>query len=273
MKWLLFPVRRIVHTSPPLLSLYRRSVSQYLRPRTITKQQSMAQTTELKTKLFKPLVWIDCEMTGLDHVNDRIIEICCIITDGHLTPVKTPDGQGESHYESVIHYGPEVMGKMNQWCIEHHGDSGLTAKVLASDKTLAQVEDELLEYIRRYIPDKNIGVLAGNSVHMDRLFMVREFPKIIDHLFYRIVDVSSIMEVARRHNPALQARNPKKEAAHTAYSDINESIAQLQWYMDNYLKPPQETESDESLASQQQQQESLSPSSSTSSLKRPRTEF
>ncbi|CAI4047361.1 hypothetical protein SUVZ_12G1130 [Saccharomyces uvarum] len=269
MKWLLFPVTRIAHIRPRFVSPCIRSVSQYLRRRTIQNSLTMAQTPELKTKLFKPLVWIDCEMTGLDHVNDRIIEICCIITDGHLTPVQGPDGQAESHYESVVHYGPEVMGKMNQWCVEHHGNSGLTAKVLASDKTLAQVEEELLAYIQRYIPDKNIGVLAGNSVHMDRLFMVREFPKVIDHLFYRIVDVSSIMEVARRHNPALQARNPKKEAAHTAYSDIKESIAQLQWYMDNYLKPPQETESHESTASEQPE----SASSSTSSLKRPRTDF
>ncbi|AJV50634.1 RNA exonuclease [Saccharomyces cerevisiae RM11-1a] len=269
MKWLLFPARIVARTRPNFFSLYRRSVSQYLRPRTIQNLQSMAQTPELKTKLFKPLVWIDCEMTGLDHVNDRIIEICCIITDGHLAPVKAADGQGDSHYESVIHYGPEVMNKMNEWCIEHHGNSGLTAKVLASEKTLAQVEDELLEYIQRYIPDKNVGVLAGNSVHMDRLFMVREFPKVIDHLFYRIVDVSSIMEVARRHNPALQARNPKKEAAHTAYSDIKESIAQLQWYMDNYLKPPQETESVESIGSEQPE----SPSSSTSYFKRQRTDF
>ncbi|KAH3903041.1 related to Oligoribonuclease, mitochondrial [Saccharomycodes ludwigii] len=187
-------------------------------------------------KLFKPIVWIDCEMTGLNHIDDHIIEICCIITDGNLNVV---DPKG---YESVIHYSKEILDNMNEWCVEHHGSSGLTEKVLTSDKTREQVEDELLSYIKSYIPDERKAVLAGNSIHMDRLFMLKEFPKVIEHLFYRLIDVSTIMEVCYRHNPELQYVAPRKVTAHTARSDILESIAQLKWYEEHYLKNRNEVE-------------------------------
>lgn len=194
------------------------------------------------TKLAKlnPIVWIDCEMTGLNHETDHIIEIACIVTDGNLNNLdKTPNSS--NCYENVIHYDKIVMDNMNQWCVEHHGDSGLTKKVIDSKNTREEVELELLNYIKKFIPEKNVGVLAGNSVHMDRLFMLREFPKVIDHLFYRIIDVSSIFEISKRHNPSLASVFPKKITAHTAKSDIEESIAQLKWYQDNYLKTPSET--------------------------------
>ena len=115
------------------------------------------------------------------------------------------------------------MDHMNEWCIDQHGKSGLTQKVLDSKKTREQVEEELLAYIKKFIPEKNIGVLAGNSIHMDRLFMLKEFPNVIDHLFYRLIDVSTIMEVSRRHNPDLLEVVPRKETAHTAKKDILES--------------------------------------------------
>ncbi|AQZ19105.1 REX2 (YLR059C) [Zygosaccharomyces parabailii] len=184
--------------------------------------------------VWKPLVWIDCEMTGLDHTHDRIIEICCIITDGHLKVIDN------NCFESVVHCDKEVMDKMNPWCLEHHGASGLIEKVLASSKTKEEVEDELLHFIKRYVPEQRTGLLAGNSVHMDRLFMLKDFPKVLQHLHYRIVDVSTIMEVSFRHNPALASQQPKKVQAHTARQDILESIQQLQWYVDNYFKPPEE---------------------------------
>lgn len=186
-------------------------------------------------ELFKPLVWIDCEMTGLDHHKDRIIEICCIITDGNYNIVN------DNCFESVIHYDSQIMNSMNDWCIEHHGSSGLTKRVLESDKSLEQVEQDLLNFIQKYIPTPNVGVLAGNSVHMDRLFMLKDFPKVINHLFYRIIDVSTIMEVSFRHNQDLANVAPRKEKAHTAKKDILESIEQLQWYTKHYLKDKQET--------------------------------
>lgn len=192
------------------------------------------------TTKLNPIVWIDCEMTGLNHESDHIIEIACIVTDGNLNNLDNgPDSR--NCYENVIHYDKSTMDSMNEWCVEHHGGSGLTQKVLDSKNTREQVELELLNYIKKYIPEKNVGVLAGNSVHMDRLFMLREFPKIIDHLFYRIIDVSSIFEISKRHNPSLASVFPKKVTAHTAKSDIEESIAQLKWYQDHYLKNATET--------------------------------
>lgn len=170
-------------------------------------------------------------MTGLDISRDHIIEICCIITDGNLNVI---DEQG---YESTVHVPKKVLDNMNEWCVNQHGKSGLTAKVLANpQQTLAKVEQELLAYIQSYIPDPRTSLLAGNSVHMDKFFMMKEFPKVIDHLHYRLVDVSSIMEVGFRHNPALMKLFPKKHGNHTARSDILESINQLKWYRDNYLR-------------------------------------
>ncbi|ODV93050.1 hypothetical protein PACTADRAFT_38521 [Pachysolen tannophilus NRRL Y-2460] len=180
---------------------------------------------------LKPIVWIDCEMTGLDVFNDHIIEICCIITDKDLNIID------EEGYESVIHYDKSIMDKMNEWCIEHHGSSGLTQKVIESSKTLQQVENELLAYISKYI-SPNKGVLAGNSVHMDRIFMVREMPKIVDYLFYRIIDVSTITEICKRHNPTIANKCPNKKCEHTAKADILESIEQLKWFQANYFISP-----------------------------------
>lgn len=190
---------------------------------------------EISKEIFKPIVWIDCEMTGLDHINDHIIEICCIITDGNLNFID------ENGYESVIHHNKSTMDSMSPWCVEHHGKSGLTARVINSVKTRAQVENELLNYIQRYIKRENLGILAGNSIHMDRLFMLREFPKVIDYLFYRIIDVSSIMEISYRHNPELAKSMKRKKGSHTARSDILESIEQLKFYQEHYLKSPEET--------------------------------
>lgn len=210
---------------------------------------------EKQKSVSNPLVWIDCEMTGLDHQRDRIIEICCIITDGELNVVQ------DNCYESVIHCDRSVLDGMNEWCIEHHGASGLTKKVLESTKTKEQVEQELLQFIKRYVPNSRVGLLAGNSVHMDRLFMLKDFPSIVDHLFYRIVDVSSIMEVCRRHNPSLSKLAPRKDKNHTAKSDILESIEQLQWYRDHYFKSKQETaeyvkSKEQEKANEQQQEQS-----------------
>lgn len=182
-------------------------------------------------KVFKPLVWIDCEMTGLDIKNDNIIEICCIITDGNLKIID------ETGYESTVYVTKEKLDSMNEWCVNQHGKSGLTAKILANpDRTLDKVQVELLDYIKSHIDEPNKALLAGNSVHMDKFFMMKEFPKVIDYLHYRLIDVSSIMEVGWRHNPELMKLFPKKVGTHTAKSDILESINQLKWYWDHYLK-------------------------------------
>lgn len=177
-----------------------------------------------------PLVWIDCEMTGLDHKNDQIIEICCLLTDDNLQIIE-PKG-----YEAVIHCPKEKLDAMSEWCVEHHGQSGLTQKCIESTKTMAEVEEELLAYIKRFIPRRGAGVLAGNSVHQDRVFLAKDMPKIDEYLHYRILDVSSIKEAMKRHNPKMSRKVPRKVSAHTARSDIEESIAELQWYYTNYFR-------------------------------------
>lgn len=181
----------------------------------------------------KPIVWIDCEMTGLDHRNDTIIEICCLITDKDL---KLLDTEG---YESVIHHDKKTMDGMNEWCVSHHGQSGLTEKVIKSTKSKEQVEDELLAYLQKYM-NRGVGILAGNSVHMDRLFMLKDMPRVVDYLTYRIIDVSSIMEVAKRFHPLVANSRPKKKGAHTARQDILESIQDLEYYRGVYFKDSQE---------------------------------
>ncbi len=177
----------------------------------------------------KPIVWIDCEMTGLDHLHDHIIQICCLITDKDLNLL---DGEG---YESVIHCPKSTMDQMDEWCTQHHGNSGLTAEVIASNKTKEQVDKELLEYLKKFM-SKGTGILAGNSVHVDRLFLLRELPSVVDYLTYRIIDVSSVMEFAKRHNPTVERLMPPKIGAHTAKQDIIESINQMKFYRDVYFK-------------------------------------
>ncbi|KAG7795572.1 hypothetical protein KL929_003923 [Ogataea haglerorum] len=182
-----------------------------------------------------PIVWIDCEMTGLDLLNDHIIEICALVTDKHLRLID------EVGFEAVIHYPEERMNQMDEWCRTHHGDSGLTKKVIESSNTLQDVENQLLAYLSKYV-SKGVGILAGNSVHVDRQFLCKEMPKITDYLTYRIIDVSSVMEISRRHNPRVNDYSPEKVGAHTARSDILESINQLKYYRDVYFKGPGEVD-------------------------------
>lgn len=200
-------------------------------------QQHIAQLLRNNPKpVDKPLVWIDCEMTGLDVNRDYIIEICCLITDGDLNIVD------ENGYESVVYQPKAVLDAMDEWCLSHHGDSGLMAKVLAHPENVAsKVQAELLAYVQKYIPRPRSGMLAGNSIHMDKFFMMKEFPQVIDHLHYRLLDVSAIMEFGFRHNRPLMRCCPKKVAAHTARADIEESINQLKWYREHYFKSRQET--------------------------------
>ncbi|WEJ95206.1 Phosphatidylinositol 3,4,5-trisphosphate-dependent Rac exchanger 2 protein [Yamadazyma tenuis] len=185
-------------------------------------------------KPSKPLVWIDCEMTGLNINTDHIIEVCCLITDGDLNVV-------DDCYESTVYYDESVLQKMDAWCTKTHTESGLWNKVISNpDRTVSKVQDELLAFITKYV-DIHKGLLAGNSVHMDKFFMMKEFPKVIDHLHYRLVDVSSLSEVGKRHNPKLMSVQPRKKKDHTAKSDILESIEQLRWLRETYLKSEEES--------------------------------
>ncbi|KAI7903307.1 ribonuclease H-like domain-containing protein [Cokeromyces recurvatus] len=178
----------------------------------------------IKKMIKDPLVWIDCEMTGLDIQKDHLIEIAVLITDGDLNIVaKGP--------ELVIHQPREVMDNMNAWCIEHHGASGLTQQVLDSKITVEEAESQVCDFLKQHIP-AGVAPLAGNSVHADKRFLSKEMPRLVDYLHYRIVDVSTVKELAKRWYPKTAAGVVKK-AGHRAMDDIIESIEELKYYKEH----------------------------------------
>ncbi|KAK9456928.1 ribonuclease H-like domain-containing protein [Dipodascopsis uninucleata] len=179
-----------------------------------------------------PLVWIDCEMTGLDLETDQLMEVACFVTDGDLNLIE-PDG-----FEMVIHCSQAKLEAMNEWCKSHHRESGLSEKCLKSQYTAQTVEKKLLEYLQSAgVKKSRTALLAGNSVHADKDFLRKEMPKFLEFLHYRIIDVSTVKELARRRNPKVFRNAPAKRAAHTAKSDILESIAELRYYYDTWLLP------------------------------------
>ncbi|KAG0072657.1 Oligoribonuclease, mitochondrial [Linnemannia elongata] len=174
------------------------------------------------------LVWIDCEMTGLAST-DKLIEIAVIITDDDLNII----AEGPN---LIIHQPKEVMDSMNQWCVDHHGASGLTASVLASKISTSEACNQVLQFIKSHIPTPRHGILAGNSVHADKVFLEREMSPIIEHLHYRIVDVSTVKELTRRWFPKEFESVPRKKEAHRALDDIKESIGELKYYRSSVFK-------------------------------------
>ncbi|KAI4179738.1 MAG: hypothetical protein L6R41_007667 [Letrouitia leprolyta] len=180
-----------------------------------------------------PLVWIDCEMTGLDVDNDEIISICCFITDPQL---RLLDDKG---WEAVIHLDKSRLDAMDDWCKSTHGRSGLTAASIASTTTAEEAANNLHAYIEKYVPRSRTGVLAGNSVHADKAFLRKPpFDSVIRHLHYRIFDVSTIQEAARRWAPIdVLDKAPLKQGLHQAREDILESIAEARFYRDVFFKP------------------------------------
>ncbi|KOC15268.1 putative RNA exonuclease Rex2 [Aspergillus flavus AF70] len=175
---------------------------------------------------FDPLVWIDCEMTGLDSEKDQIIQVCCFVTDANLQ-LLDPHG-----FETVVHASKTTMDNMSQWCIDTHGRTGLTAAVLASTVTPESAASELLAYIQRYVPQPRTALLAGNSVHADKAFLSRgPYAKVLEWLHYRILDVSTLKEAARRWAAdELLAAVPRKKEVHLAKDDILESIEEMRFY-------------------------------------------
>ncbi|KAJ2083171.1 hypothetical protein H4R24_001001 [Coemansia sp. RSA 988] len=175
-----------------------------------------------------PMVWIDCEMTGLDYQHDTIIEIACIITDSELNVLETGD-------DIVIHHSWDVMDAMCDWCKTHHGKSGLTQSVLDSKVTMAEAEAAILDLVKRHCNRPHTALLAGNSVHADRAFLSRQMPELTSYLSHRIIDVSSIKELARRWNHQAFRTAPLKKSTHRALDDILESIEELQHYNKSFF--------------------------------------
>lgn len=168
-----------------------------------------------------PLVWIDLEMTGLDIKNDLIIEIAVIISDSQMKNFITGP-------EIIIYQPSIIMDNMNDWCKKTHGESGLTQKVKDSNNSMKEVEKQVLDFIKLHIPEPCKGILAGNSIHIDRQFLLKDMPLITDHLHFRIIDVSSIKELVKNWYPELPLF--KKKWGHRALDDIKESIDELKYY-------------------------------------------
>lgn len=175
----------------------------------------------------KNLVWMDLEMTGLDPEKDVILEIATIITDSQLKVLK----EGPC---MAIHQPEDVLARMDPWCIEHHGASGLTKKVRESKVTLGEAERVTLNFIKDYCPEK-VAPLCGSSIHQDRRFLVRYMPEISNYLHYRMIDVSTVKELVNRWYP-FDRRPPAKPQNHLAMEDIRESINELVFYRDNFFR-------------------------------------
>jgi len=169
------------------------------------------------------LVWIDCEMTGLDLARDALIEIAVLVTDGELTVL----GEG---VDVVIAAEETALAGMPEVVRDMHARSGLTEAVRASTTTLAEAEQRALAYVREHVPDARDAPLAGNSVATDRAFLARDMPQLNAHLHYRMVDVSSIKELCRRWYPRVFYAKPEKGMTHRALADIQGSIRELTYY-------------------------------------------
>ena len=178
------------------------------------------------------LVWLDMEMTGLDPERERIIEVATILTDGHLNEIAIGP-------ELVIHQADEVLAAMDDWNKSHHGSSGLTERVKSSEITDAQAEEQTIAFINAHVSAKERPVLAGNSIHQDRRFIRRYMPALDNRLHYRMVDVSTIKELARRWFPQIIAKQKAKKETHRALDDIRESIDELRYYKQHlFVAPP-----------------------------------
>ena len=177
------------------------------------------------------LVWIDCEMTGLDLAKDRLIEIAALVTDGELNVL----GDG---VDVVIHTDEDALSGMIDIVAEMHTRSGLIDEVRASTIDVAEAEAMVLDYIKSHVPQAKTAPLAGNSIATDRGFIARDMPALDDYLHYRMIDVSSIKELCRRWYPQIYYGQPEKGLAHRALADIHESIRELQFYRRTAFVPP-----------------------------------
>ena len=177
------------------------------------------------------LVWIDCEMTGLDLKTDRLIEIAVLVTDADLNIL----GDG---IDVVIHADDAALSAMIDVVTEMHARSGLIEEVRASTIDVAAAEELVLDYIRTHVKQAKTAPLAGNSIATDRGFIARDMPKLDDYLHYRMIDVSSIKELCRRWYPRIYFGQPEKGLAHRALADIHESIRELQVLPPHRVRSP-----------------------------------
>jgi oligoribonuclease len=177
------------------------------------------------------IIWVDCEMTGLSLANDALIEVAALVTDYELNQF----GDG---IDLVIKPPAEMLEQMDDFVRDMHTSSGLLDE-LATGITLAEAEQLVLAYVRQWAPEERKAPLGGNTVGTDRGFLARDMPELESHLHYRIIDVSSIKELALRWFPRAFFNSPKKAGGHRALADIRESIAELRYYREAiFVAPP-----------------------------------
>eukprot|EP00043_Microstomoeca_roanoka_P000279 m.27320 g.27320 ORF g.27320 m.27320 type:complete len:190 (-) comp10224_c0_seq1:101-670(-) len=178
------------------------------------------------------IVWVDLEMSGLDIHRERILEMAMIITEADLTPVAKSD-------IIIIHQPDHILDSMDEWNTNQHGGSGLVAKVKESKIREWEAEDYMLALLQQHVP-KGKCPLAGSSVHVDRQFLLKYMPRFMEHLNYRIIDVSSIVELCYRWNPSILRKMPAKKSEHRALDDIQDSIDKLRFFKKHFFKLPKD---------------------------------
>jgi oligoribonuclease len=176
------------------------------------------------------LVWIDCEMTGLDLGKDKLIEVAALVTDPELKVL----GDG---IDLVIHADDAALDAMPEIVRDMHAKSGLTEEVRRSPITMAEAQEIVLAYIKEFVPNPRTAPLCGNSIATDRGFLARDMPTLDSYLHYRMIDVSSIKELCRRWYPRVYFGQPAKGLAHRALADIRESIRELEYYRRTVFVP------------------------------------
>ena len=180
----------------------------------------MAQSSEL-------LIWIDMEMSGLEPDKDKVLEVAIIITDANLNSVAEAP-------VLVVHQPDSVLAAMDSWNVSTHAKSGLVERVKASTLSEADVEQQMIAFLGQHVPP-NVSPMCGNSVHQDRRFLARHMPKFEAFFTYRNLDVSTLKELARRWRPDLTGGHVKQNK-HTALADIQESIDELKYYREHFLR-------------------------------------
>ena len=173
------------------------------------------------------LIWIDLEMTGLEPQQDQIIEIATVVTDKHLNIL----AQGPV---LAIHQPDEILNAMDEWNTSHHGDSGLTERVRQSEVSMAGAERETIDFLQQYVP-AGMSPMCGNSICQDRRFMARLMPELEAFYHYRNLDVSTLKELASRWKPEI-TKGFVKKGAHLALDDIIESIEELKYYREHFIR-------------------------------------
>ena len=171
----------------------------------------------------EPLVWVDCEMTGLDPAHDVLVEIAVVVTDSELNLL-------DEGLDLLIKTDAAKLDGMEAVVREMHTQSGLLDALTDATTTLEQAEQQVLDYVQRFVPERRKAPLCGNSIATDRTFIARYMPRLDDHLHYRMVDVSSIKELARRWYPRVYFNSPAKTGGHRALADIIDSINELRYY-------------------------------------------